>query len=149
VAFALDTCDGGVLAWYASNAGISGELVRDLMFESVERRFGTASARHPIQVRSPQAHGMWDAVVKTFKRDYVYIHDCRDARTALSRLSGGATTTTKTIHTRPRGRSEPVSSSAVINNLRPVRSTRDKPKCDTMSHQALRGCLLCQLLNNN
>ena len=38
-------------------------------------------------VRSPQSNGMSEAFVKTFKRDYVYIHDRPDARTVLSQLS--------------------------------------------------------------
>ena len=115
VAFALDTCDREVMAWCASSSGISGEMIRDLMLESVERRFGTACTPHPIQwlsdngsayrayetidfairlglapcftpVRSPQSNGMSEAFVKTFKRDYVYIHDRPDARTVLSQL---------------------------------------------------------------
>ncbi len=40
IALVLDTCDREVMAWVASTAGISGEMVRDLMLLSVERRFG-------------------------------------------------------------------------------------------------------------
>jgi putative transposase len=116
VAFALDTCDREVMAWCASTGGISGEMIRDLMLESVERRFGTVGLPHPIQwlsdngscyrahetidfatrlglvscftpVRSPQSNGMAEAFVKTFKRDYVYVHDRPDAQTVLSQLS--------------------------------------------------------------
>ena len=116
VAFALDTCDREVMAWCASRSGISGEMIRDLMLESVERRFGAAPLPHPIQwlsdngscyrahetidfairlglvpcftpVRSPQSNGMAEAFVKTFKRDYVYVHDRPDAQTVLSQLS--------------------------------------------------------------
>jgi putative transposase len=116
VAFALDTCDREVMAWCASTAGISGEMIRDLMVESVERRFGDDGVPHPIQwlsdngscyrahetvefairlglvpcftpVRSPQSNGMAEAFVKTFKRDYVYVHDRPDAQTVLSQLS--------------------------------------------------------------
>ncbi len=100
VAFALDTCDREVIAWCAGTGGISGEMIRDLMVESVERRFGLGGLPHPIQwlsdnascyrahetiefatrlglvpcftpVRSPQSNGMAEAFVKTFKRDYV------------------------------------------------------------------------------
>jgi putative transposase len=117
VAFSLDTCDREVMAWCASTAGISGEMIRDLMLESVEQRFGAAGVPHPIQwlsdngscyrahetinfadrlglvpcftpVRSPQSNGMAEAFVKTFKRDYVYVHDRPDAQTVLSQLSG-------------------------------------------------------------
>jgi putative transposase len=42
VAFALDTCDREAMAWCASTGGISGEMIRDLMLEATERRFGTA-----------------------------------------------------------------------------------------------------------
>jgi putative transposase len=116
VAFALDTCDREVMAWCASAGGISGEMIRDLMLESVESRFGDQPLPHPIQwlsdngscyrahetvqfaiglglvpcftpVRSPQSNGMAEAFVKTFKRDYVYVHDRPDAQTVLSQLS--------------------------------------------------------------
>ena len=116
VAFALDTCDREVMAWCAGTSGISGEMIRDLMVESVERRFGLGGLPHPIQwlsdngscyrahetiefatrlglvpcftpVRSPQSNGMAEAFVKTFKRDYVYVHDRPDAQTVLSQLS--------------------------------------------------------------
>jgi putative transposase len=116
VAFALDTCDREVMAWCASTGGISGEMIRDLMLESIERRFGAAGLPNPIQwlsdngscyrahetidfatrlglvscftpVRSPQSNGMAEAFVKTFKRDYVYVHDRPDAKTVLSQLS--------------------------------------------------------------
>ena len=49
VAFALDTCDREVMAWCASTGGISGEMIRDLMLEAVERRFAAAYTPHPIQ----------------------------------------------------------------------------------------------------
>jgi transposase InsO family protein len=116
VAFALDTCDREAMAWCASTAGVTGEMIRDLMVESVERRFGDQPLPHPVQwlsdngscyrahetidfainlglvpcftpVRSPQSNGMAEAFVKTFKRDYVYVHDRPDAQTVLSQLS--------------------------------------------------------------
>jgi putative transposase len=116
VAFALDTCDREAMAWCAGTGGISGEMIRDLMLESVEWRFGSGALPHPIQwlsdngscyraretidfairlglvpcftpVRSPQSNGMAEAFVKTFKRDYVYVHDRPDAQTVLSQLS--------------------------------------------------------------
>jgi putative transposase len=115
VAFSLDTCDREVMAWCATTGGISGEMIRDLMLESVERRFGAAGLPLPVQwlsdngscyrahetidfatrlglvscftpVRSPQSNGMAEAFVKTFKRDYVYVHDRPDAQTVLSQL---------------------------------------------------------------
>ena len=38
-------------------------------------------------VRSPQSNGMAEAFVKTFKRDYAYVHDRPDAQTVLAQLS--------------------------------------------------------------
>ena len=105
----------GTVKWCASTGGISGEMIRDLMLESVERRFGAAGLPAAIQwlsdngscyrahetidfairlglfpcftpVRSPQSNGMAEAFVKTFKRDYVYVHDRPDAQTVLSQL---------------------------------------------------------------
>ena len=49
VAFALDTCDREVMAWVATVGGISGQMIRDLMLESIERRFGDRALPNPIQ----------------------------------------------------------------------------------------------------
>lgn len=115
VVFALDTCDREVMAWCASSGGISGEMVRDVMLMAVERRFGADRTPHTVQwlsdngsayrayetidfairlglmpcftpVRSPQSNGMAESFVKTFKRDYVYVHDRPDAQTVLTQL---------------------------------------------------------------
>ena len=115
VAFALDTCDREVMSWIATTGGISGEMIRDLMLESVERRFANRALPHPIEwlsdngscyrahetisfaqsiglvpcftpVRSPQSNGMAESFVKTFKRDYVYVHDRPDAQSVLAQL---------------------------------------------------------------
>ena len=117
VAFALDTCDREVMSWVATTGGISGEMIRDLMLESVERRFGGPdNLPHPVEclsdngscyrahetvafaqslglvpcftpVRSPQSNGMAESFVKTFKRDYVYVHDRPDAQSVLAQLA--------------------------------------------------------------
>ena len=42
IAFALDCCDREAMSWVATTGGITGEMVRDLMVEAVEARFGTA-----------------------------------------------------------------------------------------------------------
>ncbi len=116
VAFALDCCDREVISHVATTGGITGEMVRDLMTESVERRFGmvdllphrvewlsdngscytasetTAFAKDMgfiscfTPVRSPESNGMAEAFVKTFKRDYVYVHDRPDAKTIMAQL---------------------------------------------------------------
>ncbi len=54
VAFALDTCDREVVAWCATTGGISGEMLRDLMLHSVERRFSVAVLVRRLQ-RKPRA----------------------------------------------------------------------------------------------
>jgi transposase InsO family protein len=116
VAFALDTCDREVMAWQATREGFSGQMVRDVMLEAVEHRFGAAlHTPQPIEwlsdngsgyrahetqrfasdlglvpcftpVRSPESNGMAEAFVKTFKRDYVFVHDRPDAKTVLAQL---------------------------------------------------------------
>ena len=49
VLFAIDACDREVMAWLATSAGISGEMVRDLMVACVERRFGISKPAHPVE----------------------------------------------------------------------------------------------------
>jgi putative transposase len=97
-------------------ASISGQIIRDLILEAIEKRFGTTTTPHPFQwlsdngscyrahdtidfadrlglvpcftpVRSPQFNDMAAAFVKTFKRDNVYVHDCPDALIVLSKLA--------------------------------------------------------------
>ena len=116
VAFVLDSCDREVISHVATTGGISGSMIRDLMLESVERRFGETHTPHPVEwlsdngscytaketvefaswlglksrftpVRSPESNGMAEAFVKTFKRDYVGCNVCPDARTVLKSVS--------------------------------------------------------------
>lgn len=51
VAFSLDCCDREVMSYVATTAAITGEMVRDLMADSTEHRFGPAAKRvpHPIE----------------------------------------------------------------------------------------------------
>lgn len=51
VAFALDCCDREAMRWVATTAAITGEMIRDLMAESLEHRFGPGVTRapHPIE----------------------------------------------------------------------------------------------------
>lgn len=115
VAFALDCHDREAMAWVATTAGISGEMIRDLMVSCVEKRFATVAAPHRIQwlsdngsvfaayktldiasalnlepcftpVESPESNGMAEAFVKTFKRDYARINPIPDAATALAHI---------------------------------------------------------------
>jgi putative transposase len=113
VAVALDCHDREAISWVATTAGISGEMIRDIMVRCVERRFGDIRAPHPVQwlsdngsifaahrtieialalnlvpcftpVESPESNGMAEAFVKTFKRDYVRVGLIPDAATALA-----------------------------------------------------------------
>ena len=113
VAFALDCHDREVIGWLATTAGISGEMIRDMMVECVERRFGTYRAPHRVQwltdngsifaahktveiamalnlepcftpVESPESNGMAEAFVKTFKRDYARVTALPNADDALA-----------------------------------------------------------------
>ena len=116
VAFALDCCDREAMSWVATTGGITGDLVRDLMVEAVEVRFGGATPDQPIEwltdngspytarntcsfareigleplttaIRSPQSNGMAEAFVKTFKRDYVARMHRSDAITVMRQLN--------------------------------------------------------------
>lgn len=49
MAFALDCCDREAMSWIATTSGITGEMVRDLMVEAVEARFGSALPERPIE----------------------------------------------------------------------------------------------------
>ena len=116
VLFVIDACDREIIAWSAvADAGISGEMVRDLMIAAVERRFGTAKAPHKVEwlsdngsayiakptaetaaalgltllftpVRSPESNGMSESFVKTLKRDYARVTILPDAATVLAKL---------------------------------------------------------------
>jgi putative transposase len=50
VAFSLDCCDREVMSYVATTAAITGEMIRDLMAESVERRFGAEALQAPQPV---------------------------------------------------------------------------------------------------
>ncbi|WP_409259111.1 MULTISPECIES: IS3 family transposase [Pseudomonas] len=116
VTFALDCCDREAIGWVASPTGYSGDDIRDLMLESVEKRFGDQLPTTPVQwlsdngsaytaeqtrlfarqiglqpvttpVRSPQSNGMAESFVKTIKRDYVAHMPKPDRKTALRNLA--------------------------------------------------------------
>jgi len=118
VAFALDCCDREVMTYVATSGAITGEMVRDLMVESVEQRFGAGARRtshavqwlsdngppytaHPTRelgrslglvvcttpAYSPESNGMAESFVKSFKRDYVYLHRLDDAASVMRQLA--------------------------------------------------------------
>lgn len=116
VAFSLDCCDRELMSHVATSGWVDAQMVRDLMFQAMEYRFGdveklphkiewlTDNAKYYLakdtikfakQINlipcttatySPQSNGMAEAFVKTFKRDYVYVKDRPDARTVMSQL---------------------------------------------------------------
>jgi len=116
VAFSIDCHDREVITWVTSTRGIDGELVRDLMTETVELRFGKVDrVPHPVQwlsdngpgytayetvrygrslgldVRttppySPESNGIAEAFIKTFKRDYVWLGDLSSAERVREQL---------------------------------------------------------------
>lgn len=118
VGFTLDAHDREAISWTAmTGCGISGDDVRDMMLQAVERRFGDERAPHAVEwlsdngspytakqtrlfagqlnlvscftpARSPESNGMAEAFVKTFKRDYVRVNPLPDARTVLRLLDG-------------------------------------------------------------
>ncbi|MGE0653418.1 MAG: IS3 family transposase [Alphaproteobacteria bacterium] len=118
VVFAIDAHDREILAWHAiTGGGISGSMVRDLMLEAVESRFGAIRAPQPVEwlsdngspytagetvafanalglvpcftpVASPESNGIAEAFVKTFKRDYVRVNPLPDAASLLRQIAG-------------------------------------------------------------
>lgn len=120
VAFALDCCDREVVAFTAQARHLVGDDVRDLMAEVVDVRFAATRCPHPIEwlsdngpiytahetrafgascgfivtttpSYSPESNGMAEALVKTMKRDYIYVaefEDVADAASLIRRLPG-------------------------------------------------------------
>jgi putative transposase len=116
IAFTLDCCDREAISWVATTGGIDSSDIRDLMIDSVERRFGLVDKLpQPIEwlsdngspyiagdtrtlaryiglvpcttpIRSPQSNGMAEAFVKTFKRDYARVSAKPDAASVLRQL---------------------------------------------------------------
>ncbi len=115
VAFVLDCHDREIIGWTATTAGLSGEMIRDMMVQSVEARFGAPRAPHRVQwlsdngsiyaaaktidialalnldpcftpVESPESNGMAEAFVKTFKRDYVRVSPIPTAAAAMAAI---------------------------------------------------------------
>ena len=115
VAFSMDCADREVLSYIATTGGISGHLIRDLMAEAIECRFGivdevpgsiqwlsdnapgyiayeTRSFAHMMGLEvcttpyhSPESNGMAESFVKTFKRDYVHMNELPNAMSVLEK----------------------------------------------------------------
>ena len=110
VLFIMDTCDREVIAYAIKTTPKLAVDVQSLMIEAVEARFKQTRAPRTIQfltdrgsiyradetrllarslnlqscftmAYSPESNGMAEALVKTIKRDYVYVNDCKDPET--------------------------------------------------------------------
>ena len=118
MAFSLDCCDREIMSYIATTAGISGEMIRDLMAETIEFRFGivdrlphriewlsdngSAYTAHDTRnfaasmglvvcttpVQSPESNGMAEGFIKTFKRDYVHVNRLENARMVQEQFAG-------------------------------------------------------------
>lgn len=118
VAFSLDCHDREIVSWITSSRGLDAAMVRDLMTETVEARFGRVTKTpHVVQwlsdngsgyvahetvafgraigldvcttaPYSPESNGMAEAFVKTFKRDYVQLGDLSSADVVRAQLPG-------------------------------------------------------------
>ena len=116
IAFVIDAYDREIIACRAVvGMGISDSQVRDLMLETVEKRFGTPRAPMPVEwlsdnglpftakdtrdfatqlnlvpcftpVASPESDRLAEAFVRTFKRDYARLNPQPDAGTVLRQL---------------------------------------------------------------
>src|SRR6476469_5888010 len=51
VAFSLDCCDREAMRYVATTGAINGEMIRDLMLESVEQRFGSGTRKLPQSIQ--------------------------------------------------------------------------------------------------
>ena len=116
VIFVLDTCDREVMACAATTGGYSVHMAQSVMLACVEKRFVDIKTLQPVTwlsdkgfcytareaivfaaalgivskftpARSPQRNGMAEALVKTFKRDYVYCNNRSDAETVMAQFS--------------------------------------------------------------
>jgi len=116
VAFSMDCCDREIMSYIATTGGICGDMIRDLMAEAIEGRFGAVD-RLPFRIQwlsdngpayvahetqkfarmiglevcttpyySPESNGMAESFVKTFKRDYVHMNPLPDAKTVLEKI---------------------------------------------------------------
>lgn len=116
VAFVLDCHDREAITWIASTKGITGEMIRDLMTEALDKRFpGLARTPRALQwlsdngpcyvakdtvefgrrlgfevcttaPYSPESNGMAESFVKTMKRDYAYQTDLKSSADVLEQL---------------------------------------------------------------
>lgn len=117
VAFVLDTCDREVIGFKAKKTPLLAEDIQEIMLMACENRFKEGRATRQIEflsdrgaiyraynvqqfatqlnlkscftaAYSPESNGMSEALVKTIKRDYVYVSDCYSADAVLEIVDG-------------------------------------------------------------
>lgn len=94
IVFVIDACDREIIAWSAvANAGISGEMVCDLMSAAVERRFEALKVPHRLEWLSDNRSAY-------IERQTAQIAAALDADTILACCPTGSTTTVRSIRTR-------------------------------------------------
>lgn len=115
VAFSLDCKDREAISFVAFDRPLQSIDIRELMQDSVLKRFNDVKVPHKIQwlsdrgtiyrahitrkaayelglltcytaPYSPSSNGMAESFVHTIKRDYAYMADCKDAETVLKML---------------------------------------------------------------
>ncbi|WP_411331148.1 DDE-type integrase/transposase/recombinase [Desulfovibrio desulfuricans] len=117
VIFAMDACDREVIAFSATTGGYSADMAQSVMLACVKKRFGDVKALRPVEwlsdnesvhgkrnnnvcrraghrqhvyssAQPPTQRYMAEALVKTFKLDYVFCNDRSDAETVMAQLPG-------------------------------------------------------------
>lgn len=115
VSFIIDCCDREIIAFLAKKEPILADDIQRMLIEAVEKRFDATRAPRQIEflsdrgsiyralktvavarslnlkscftaAYSPESNGMAEALVKTIKRDYVYVNDCETASSTISML---------------------------------------------------------------
>ena len=103
--FIIDSCDRSIISYVAKKSPILSEDIQLIMLEAVELRFNNRKSPRTIEflsdrgviyqayniqsfakqlnlkscftaAYSPESNGLAEALVKTLKRDYVYVSDC-------------------------------------------------------------------------
>lgn len=115
VSFIIDSCDREIIAFLVKKEPILADDIQNMLIEAVEKRFGCTRAPRQIEflsdrgsiyralktvevarslnlkscftaAYSPESNGMAEVLVKTIKRDYVYVNDCETADSTIKML---------------------------------------------------------------
>lgn len=115
VSFIIDCCDREIIASIVKKEPILADDLQSMLIEAVERRFGSTRAPRQVEflsdrgstyralkivevarslnlkscftaAYSPESNGIPEALVKTIKRDYIYVNDCETADSTIEIL---------------------------------------------------------------